>query len=170
MSLTSPTTSEAQLYAAIHESWRFRMQEEEFFGTGPSSQLTGNALDRVLLEVNTRHAESVALRRQKAMEDTAAEMIALGYGVTTVDQWALLGIRNDQREVALVTVRAPEAADLRRVDTLRRNLRKTGRRTRGWVVHPIEDVDVERASLVEWLSKNRSVRSTPLMLLKDRFR
>lgn len=168
LSLTSPETSDTQLYPAIHESWRFRLDPNGVRGSGVASQLTPAAIDSVLLAISERHAEAVALRRQSTMLETSAEMTALGYEVTPVDQWGLLGVRGLRREVAFVTARAPEAADMRRVDTLRRQLRKAGSQTRGWVVHPSEDVDTDRVSLLQWMSKHRSIRSTPLMLLADR--
>ncbi|MCI0144156.1 toll/interleukin-1 receptor domain-containing protein [Arthrobacter bambusae] len=168
LSLTSPETSDPQLYPAIHESWRLRMNTKDIQDPGLSCQLTASALERVLLAIGERHAEAVALRRQSTMLEASAEMTALGYDVRPIDQWGLLGIRGLQREVALVTARAPEAADLRRLDTLRRHHRKPGSKTRGWVVHPSEDVDADRVSLLEWMSKHRTIRSTPLMLLADR--
>ena len=72
------------------------------------------------------------------------------------------------QEIVLVTARAHMPRDLRTADDLRKQYRVRGMTTRAWVVHPIEDIDEDRASLLHWLSRHRQVRPTPIMLLSDR--
>lgn len=166
LSVTFPDTAGDQEYSAIHESWRIRLNWSHF---EPSTTILKEAaLDEIILDIDKRHAESVALRRQSTLLETSEELRSLGYAVEPVDDWALLAVSGAKRELALVTARAPEAADLRRVDLLRRRHKLPSGKTRGWVVHPTEDVDTDRVDLLKWMSKHRSIRPTPLMLLADR--
>lgn len=168
MSLTSPETSGSQLFPAIDEAWRHRLHSQDIVGTGAAARLTDHALEEAVLAIAERHAAAVSLRRQNTMLDASAEMSSLGYQVSAVDQWGLLGVKGDKREVALVTARAPEATDMRTLDSLRRRHHIRGSRTRGWVVHPTEDVDADRVSLLKWMAKRRLIRPTPLMLMAER--
>lgn len=102
------------------------------------------------------------------MTDAAAELRSLGYAVRPVAQWALLASRGSEQELVLATPRAPVAGDLREAETQRRLHRRRGVPTRAWLVHPTEDVDADRASLLRWLTDKRKVSPTPLMLLRSR--
>jgi len=130
--------------------------------------LTTAALDRVLVDVELRHAAATRLRRESVMADAEAELLSLGYDVEQVGQWALLGTLGPSQELVLATPRAPVPADLRKAETERRAHRRAGVPTRAWLVHPTEDVDADRASLLLWLTQKRKVFPSPMMLLRAR--
>lgn len=170
LALTLPTVKSEELHPAIQETLRLRLTASDFCLQGPQPRLAADALKRVVEEIDRRHSEAFTLRRESAMLEASEEMRRHGYDVSAIDQWGLLGTKEGQREVALVTARAPEARDLRLIHALRMKHRKAGTPTRGWVVHPTEDIDSERSSLLEWLTTHRQISSTPVMLLGQRMR
>lgn len=168
LSLTSPDTAETQLFPSVPEAWRRRLADGDFEGGPPHAELTPVALDTILVNIEVGHAAATRLRRDSVMTDAKAEMLKLGYEVRPVDEWMLLGTRGNEQELVLATAHAPVASDLRRAETQRRRLRQPGEPTRAWLVHPTDDVDLDRASLLQWLTQHRRVKSTPLMLLGAR--
>ena len=171
LALTLPNTTAQQLHPAIQQAMRIRLNAADMVGgSSSSSSLTPAAIEKIILEVDQRHSEAFTLRRESAMLETSEEMRREGYDVRSIDQWGLMGDKNGIREVALVTARSPEPSDLRKIDALRLKHRQRGILTRGWVVHPTEDVDFDRASLLEWLTTHRRINSTPIMLLAERLR
>lgn len=165
LSLALPETTRAQLFASVHDSWRERIAATDL---APGGVLTPGALDRVLVDVELRHAAATRLRRESVMADAEAELLSLGYAVQPVAEWALLASGARGQELVLATPRAPVPADLREAETQRRLHRRAGVQTRAWLVHPTEDVDADRASLLLWLTQKRKVFPTPLMLLRSR--
>jgi hypothetical protein len=168
LAVTFPETTPDQLHPAIDDAWRLRLAPEDLEGTSPNAQLSGAAVDKVLLEIHQRHSNAYTLRREGAMLEAAQELRAEGYHVVPIDQWGLLGTKSNMREVAFVTARAPEAKDIRIVDTLRTKHRNPGIPTRGWVVHPMEDIDTDRTSLLQWMTTYRRINTAPLMLFAKR--
>lgn len=170
LALTLPQVKAQELHPAIQEALRLRLNAKDISQQGAQPVLSKDGIKRVIREIDRRHAEAFTLRRETAMLETSEEMRRHGYDVAAIDQWGLLGTNGDRREVALVTARAPEASDLRLIHSLRLKHRLRGIPTRGWVVHPTEDIDYERASLLQWLTTHRQINSTPVMLLGERMR
>jgi hypothetical protein len=168
LSLAFPETTRAQLFPSVHDSWRQRLAPSDFVAGARAGALTQAALERVLVDVELGHARATRLRRESVMTDAEAELLSLGYDVRPVAEWALLGTRGGRQELVLATPRAPVAADLREAEMQRRLHRRSGVPTRAWLVHPTEDVDESRASLLLWLTERRKVAPTPLMLLRSR--
>jgi hypothetical protein len=168
--LTLPGTSADQQFTTVDETFRIRLSTTDLTGAPEHERLTGPTLARLLVEVELRHAAAARLRRDQALTDALAELEVLGYEVDTVGERVLLAVhpRGGRREVVLVTGRAAVPADLRTAEHERRRARGAGAVTRGWVVHPTEDIDADRASLMIWLSRHRQVAPTPLMLLRAR--
>jgi hypothetical protein len=166
LSVAVPATAPDQLFACVHDSWRERLATADL---GPDGALAPEALDRVLTDIELRHAQAMRLRRESVMADAEAELLSLGCVVRPVAEWALLATRRDgAQELVLATPRAPVPADLREAETERRLHRLPGVATRAWLVHPTDDVDEDRVSLLLWLTRQRRVRPTPLMLLRAR--
>lgn len=166
--LTLPSTADSQLFKALDEAWRVRLPATDLAGHVPHERLTEEALARILVEVELRHASAARLRRDRALRDAIVELKGLGYRVEPVGDRALLARRGDRQEFVLVSERAPVPGDLKVAEHERARRRTHGTVTRGWVVHPTEDIDAVRASLVRWVSRHRKVASTPLMLLRAR--
>ena len=170
--LTQPGTTRKQQFKALDEAWRIRLAATDLTGPAPHSRLTDRALTQVLVDVELRHAAAARLRREQALRDALGELAALAYRVEQVGDRALLAWREDGRpsrqEVVLVTGYAPVPGDLRAAERERQRHRRGGTVTRGWVVHPTEDIDLDRASLMAWLSRRRSVAPAPVMLLHAR--
>jgi hypothetical protein len=165
LSLATPQTTRAQLFPSVHDSWRERLAPGDL---DPGGELTLGALERVLVDVELRHAAATRLRRESVMADAEAELLSLGHEVRQIGEWALLATGGRFHELVLATPRAATPADLRTAETERRLRRRPGVGTRAWLVHPTEDVDTDRASLLLWLTQHRKVFPTPLMLLRSR--
>ncbi|WP_345069511.1 toll/interleukin-1 receptor domain-containing protein [Leifsonia kafniensis] len=168
MSLTLPDTRDSELYPALDSSARFRIGESDVVGAAPEYVLTKEAIRKVVEEVEQRHAAAYSLRRESAMLEASEELRRCGYLVRPLGEWTLVAEKSDRREVVFVTARAPEASDLRTVAQLRALQKPYVLPTRGWIVHPTEDIDTDRSSLIRWLSRHRQISSTPVMLLAKR--
>ncbi|MHB1166170.1 MAG: toll/interleukin-1 receptor domain-containing protein [Candidatus Nanopelagicales bacterium] len=168
LSLALPETTRAQLFPSVHDSWRHRLAARDFKAGHRSGELTPAALDRVLVDIELGHAKATRLRRESVMSDAEAELLSLGYSVQPVSEWALLGTRDGVQDLVVAIPRAPVPADLREAEMQRRLHRRSGMSTRAWLVHPTEDVDTRRVSLLLWLTARRKVVPTPLMLLRSR--
>jgi TIR domain len=168
MSLKLPETTQKQLVPAVLEDLRVRLAAADLNGPATARTLTESALARMLQIVDERHAQAYQQRREILMLESDRELRRRGYAVTPIGHWQLLATRGKQDEVVLATARAPEAADLLAVESLRARTRLPGRVSRGWVVHPLEDIDPDRARLIGWLSRYRRVGPSPLMMLGSR--
>ena len=168
MSLAMPETAPEQLYPSVLRQLRRQLSDAEVEPPAGSRTLTPDALASVLQEMDERHAEAYQQRRETLMLETSAEMRRHHYTVTPIGPWALLGSRGSMDEVVLTTARAPEPSDLHTAEQLRLEVRARGRTARGWVVHPLEDINEERARLLGWLSRHRRVKPSPLMVLASR--
>lgn len=168
MGLTLPSTTATQLFPALDESWRLRLKPIELTGRPTSECLRASALAQVVADIEARHASALRLRKESVLADAARELSARGFGVTHVDDWILLGTRSTRQEVVCVTGRSPRPEDLRRADGARRRLRARGKQTHAWLVHPTEDVDADRVSLLRWLAGRRQISASPLLLFGSR--
>ena len=168
MSLALPETQPSEYFPAVLDDLRVRLVETDVQGPAGGRVLTEGALERILNAIDLRHARAFQQRREVLMLDAAGELERSGYDIQTIGSWALLASGGAREEVIHTTPRAPEPRDLMTVETLRQQVRVPGRRTRGWVVHPLEDIDRDRASLIGWLSRRRQVGPTPVMLLRSR--
>ncbi|WP_158000071.1 toll/interleukin-1 receptor domain-containing protein [Salinibacterium sp. PAMC 21357] len=170
MALTLPDTRPAELYPAIEPSSRYQLDDTDVTGSAPEYVLASTSLERIVDEIEQRHAAAYSLRRESAMLEAGDELRRCGYEIKALGEWALIAEKADQREIVFVTVRSPEASDLRIAHQLRESQRPHRTPTRGWIVHPTEDIDSDRSSLIHWLSRNRKVAATPVMLLAGRVR
>ena len=168
MSLALPETTPQRLYPSVLPQLRRQLTMAEVEPPTDSRTLTPAALASVLQEMDERHAEAYQQRRETLMLEARAEMRRHHYNVTPIGQWALLGSRGSEDEVVLTTARAPEPSDLHAAEQLRLEVRTRGRTARAWVVHPLEDINEERARLLGWLSRHRLVKPSPLMVLASR--
>lgn len=168
MSLAVPDTAPGELVPAMLEDLRLRLAVNDVEGPAGQRTLTDSALSAVLQKVDERHAQAYQQRREILMLETARELGRAGYDVVPIGQWELLASRGGRDEVVLATARAPEPADLHAVERLRARVRTPGRSSRGWVVHPLEDADPDRALLIGWLSSRRRVGPSPLMMFGRR--
>lgn len=167
MALTTPDTLAATMHRSIPSAFRRQLLWSEVNHSSVCLEIGLPALNAVLQEIDERHAYSYNFRRVGLMEETSEELTNLGFRVEPIGQWSLLAEHRTtgNLEIVLTTVRAPDPQDIRAVDTLRRRCRNSRFRSRGWIVHPIEDIDEDRASLVAWLCGRRLIEPTPLMLL-----
>lgn len=168
MTLELPTLPPEDRFHLVPPDHRYSLRECDLMpGAAPSEQeLTPEALERILHVMELRHGAALRRRRDIALRSAMHDMLDLGYRTTKLTPWMILGDKASDREVVLVTSRAPAPADLRKVDIARRSERVRG--TRGWVVHPAEDVDEERVELLQWMVKRRSLDTAPAMLFKKR--
>jgi hypothetical protein len=168
MSLALPDTPAHALYGSIDPAFRRQLGTSDVVGPSGDRALGSGALDDLLEEIDQRHASAFAFRREALMYESSDEMTALGYRVEPIGQWTLLAEMGSNREVVLNTARAPEPVDLREIDLLRRQFKRPGTATRGWIVHPTEDIDDDRSSLLAWLCARRLIWPSPVMLLAGR--
>jgi hypothetical protein len=168
ISAALPSTPKASLYGSVDPAFRHWLQAADMTGSVGSETLTPGALVAMLQRVDERHAAAFTLRRERLLLDTSAELHKRGCTVESIDEWTLIAEHDAMREVVFATARAPEAADVRAAHDRRLKHRKRSAVTRAWVVHPIEDIDIERASLLTWMCATRRVSTSPVMLLGDR--
>ena len=168
MSLALPETPKSKLFPAVLPELRCRLQSGDLEATPGGLRLLPDALHSVLGAIDHRHAAAYQQRREILMEETTRELARRGYAVTPIGHWSLLASDGVRDEIVYATPRAPEPQDLLTVDRLRAQARRRGRTARGWVVHSLEDIDLDRARLLGWLCKRRVVGPSPVMLLGGR--
>ncbi|SFN16760.1 TIR domain-containing protein [Pimelobacter simplex] len=168
MSLALPETTRAEYFPAVLEDLRKQLDLGDVDGPIGARKLTPDALESVLVEIDRRHASAFQQRREILLLDAAEELERAGFKVEVLGGWSLLASNAAGDEVVTVTPRAPAPRDLMAVEALRSQVRAPKRRARGWVVHPLEDIDRDRASLIAWMSRHRRVGPSPVMLLGTR--
>lgn len=170
LSLAVPETMPQQLYPSIQPHFRRQLTNADLTGPADGRNLTETALAAILQDLDEKHAAAYQLRRETLMLEAAAELTRSGCDVQTLGQWALIGSDDSEDNIVYITARAPQPSDLLTAWLLRNQHRRVGRRCRAWVVHPLEDVDRDRARMIHWLSARRLVRPSPLMMLAERIR
>ena len=163
LSLRLPGTSDSELFPGLDPGYRISLPVASFRGSGPRTRLKLVDLRALIQELEERHTLAYNLRRESAMLECSEELRRAGYKVSVLAEWSLLGEKTGRREVVHVTARSPEPTDLRVVDRIRLANRVTSVPTRGWVIHPMEDVNDSRSSLMAWLSSRRPLDTSPVM-------
>lgn len=168
MSIALADTAPHELFPALLDDLRRRLEPDDVRGPRGNRTLAPAAVASVLQEMDERHAEAFRRRRESLMLETARELRRHGYDVAPVAEWALRASRGLSDEMCLAIARPAEPRDLLAIDELRRSARMSGRSARGWIVHPLQDIDEDRARLIAWLCRRRRVKATPVMLLSSR--
>ena len=168
LSVSAAGVTDEQSFAAVPDDMRLRLEGVDQITTPHGVTLTDVSLSNVMRTIDQRHAQAYQQRREILLQETTQELQRCGYQVRPLDHWVLLAHGRERDEVVVATGRAPEPADLLEADRIRLRMRSAGRSCRGWVVHPLEDIDPMRAKLIGWLSMHRLVGPSPLMLLSSR--
>lgn len=166
MSLTLPTTRSHERFPGVPDAMRYLLTPSHIVTGGTMrGALTPAAGDVVVAEVEARHATSLRLRREILLLSVQDALRIAGRTVTQLDESSVLGTSSAHRDLVRVVSRAPSPADLRTLDKLR-TAHAAGRGGRGWLVHPTEDVDHDRAELIRWMTAHRRLKATPIMLFE----
>lgn len=154
--LQLPNTTSAQTVTEIDTDRRTKTKRARFEERVSQKKIPVGLIE--VLEVLQRtHTRSLRARHRTIMESVIQTLTRAGYGIESVDQWAVRGFRADRPPiVVLATPRFPRVADIRHVQQLRR--RDGSRRgCAAFVVHPLVDPESDALSLLNWICRKRPI-------------
>jgi hypothetical protein len=175
LALALPGVDAADRFAVVDEAFRLRLEPTDLASsnaeilTDTDQILTEPALQRVLDAVEWRYARSLRRRREQLIGSASDFLLRAGFERATLDEWALLATRGEERLAVSVAPRAPRPEDVRVADRLRHRLVQTyGEECvrGGWVVHDTHDRHPPARELVEWIVSDRPLETVVLQDLQ----
>lgn len=153
LALSTPDADPLGIVGSVDEAFRCRLTSGELVTPGI---LATASLDRVLAEVEMKHARQMRRRRIQLLGSLQDWLQRAGFSVDSIADWALLATRTkDVPKVYYVTPRPPKPEDLRIVDELRSGVSSAGVDPLGFVVHEAEEQSPRRNALNQWIIAGR---------------
>jgi TIR domain len=166
LAVTLPNTSTSRQFAVIDDAFRLRLKSKDLNSkVAPLIELTDQALERVLGEVEFRFALAMRRRRGQLLAAAGDFLRQAGYDRLPLDDWSWLASRAADLLVVAVTPVAPAPKSLHLADVLRRRAeigRGNGAVRVAYLVHEAPDTGADDRALTEWIVADRPLVMTAL--------
>ncbi len=151
LAVTMPSVG-SESVSVVHEAFRLRLCPTEFAGGG---ELTDKALERVLSEIELRHAQALRRRREQLLGSLREKLVKDGGCCRPAADWAVVAsVPGEGTSAFLITPRSPCPSDLYRLYQIRSNaVSYAGSDLKAVLVHATENISCEQESLIDWVKE-----------------
>ena len=161
-----PETARGQQVPGLEDERRTNLSHDRFVPRDGGQVPPG--LPEVIARLQRAHTFALRTRRQDMLDSVHTVLDEAGFESRQLDDWTIVGWREGFRRVVVLAVpRTPRPADLQQIQKLR-GARGIRRGCVGWVVHPLEDIDLEHDRLLRWLTRRRAIHVCPLLEFRER--
>lgn len=144
-----------------------RLNEADLTILGNYQKLTDHALNRIISEIEYRHADGLLRRRRYLLESVKKEALKYYRTCLNIGNWTLLlknGLNQRQNAIIVIIPRLPNAFDLYRLESPHLRLNNVSL-SRKFLVHLTESVPKEKSYFLEWVINNRPLQ----MIILEKF-
>ena len=153
---------DSESFPYVAEAFRLPLCSTDLAG----DKLTDESLERILGEVELRHARALRRRREQLLGSLRAKLVKDGGCCRPVEDWAVVAsVPRGGHSVFSLTPRRPSPGDLYHLHQIHSKAsRDAGGNLKAALVHASEDIDVAQESLLDWIREGKGL---DILLLPD---
>lgn len=137
---------------------RLQLEDDDFTPSGQRTELSADAVDRIVREAEAAHARGLVRRRRMLVGSVQEAAEAAGGQFTLLKDWTVDVYAGDVRTIVAVAPRLPESEDLHRLDRTRCAIDDTAAAV---LVHAARHLEVGRERHLDWVMADRDLRLCP---------
>lgn len=144
--------NEGEVASSVDDAFRIRLNEQDFL----DCELTQNALDAVVGEIELAHAQAIRRRREQMLGTLTERLEENGRTWTPIGPWTIQAVSDDNvPSLYRVTPRRPRPHDLYALDIARTSVKRSDIvRASAVVVHGAGDIDKRKQVVLDWIGES----------------